>query len=174
MMKEITNELNLCWVEKRPCVVATIIQVDGSAYRKEGSRCIIRHDGEIIGILSGGCVEEDIKEHASGIFRTALSQKLFYDFRSDEDRVWGLGLGCNGAVTIWLELFDPVRFSDQAKVILDDLQSREHCSATYYAFTVLSSEHSARYSAGQRWKLPATTTQSRSRSSTSSMDFAIR
>jgi xanthine/CO dehydrogenase XdhC/CoxF family maturation factor len=154
-MKEIRAELKLCWEQKLPCVVATIIQVDGSAYRKEGARCIIRQNGDILGILSGGCIEEDIKEHAFGLFQTGQSQKLFYDFRAGEDDLWGLGLGCNGAVTIWLELFDPVTYPSQAKAMLADFEARESCGAIYYAFTVLSSDPAGRYISGQRWSLPA-------------------
>lgn len=42
------------------CILATIIQVEGSAYLKEGSSMLIMENGDRIGMLSGGCLEQDI------------------------------------------------------------------------------------------------------------------
>ncbi|TDF92016.1 XdhC family protein [Paenibacillus piri] len=154
-MKEIISALRTCRDEQLPCVVATIIRVDGSAYRKEGARCIIQPNGDIIGILSGGCIEEDIREHAYGIFQSGRPQKLYYDFRAGEDDLWGLGIGCNGAITVWLELFDPVNFPAAAEAMLHDYEARAGCTAAYYAFTVMTSEHPGAYASGQRWNVPA-------------------
>ncbi|MDF2668958.1 MAG: hypothetical protein K0R67_1264 [Paenibacillus sp.] len=154
-MREITLALKHCTEMRLACVVATIIQVEGSAYRKEGARCIIQSDGNIIGILSGGCLEEDIKEHALDVIHSGQPQKLYYDFRAGEDDLWGLGLGCNGAITIWLECFDPINLPGEAEAMLHDYEAREACTEAYYAFTVLTSEHPGLYAPGQRWNVPA-------------------
>lgn len=98
-------------------VLATIIQVEGSTYQKEGTKCFITEDGELYGILSGGCVESDIKEHAKELGDTRRSKLIRYDFRGDEDGLWGLGVGCNGAITIFLELYDPVQDPERAECI---------------------------------------------------------
>jgi xanthine dehydrogenase accessory factor len=85
-------------------VLATIIETQGSTYRKAGAKMLISKDGECIGLLSGGCLESDLKEHAERIFAGGGARTVFYDMRSPSDIVWGLGLGCNGAVRVLLQL----------------------------------------------------------------------
>ena len=52
-MKELRRILTECAADGKPCVVAVIVDVNGSAYRREGARCLIMEDGEVSGILSG-------------------------------------------------------------------------------------------------------------------------
>ncbi|NMO96391.1 XdhC family protein [Paenibacillus lemnae] len=151
-MKELLAALKRCKEDRLPCVIAAIIQVEGSSYRKEGARCIITSSGQVVGILSGGCIEEDIAAHASEVFLQGRPKKLVYDFRSGEDDLWGLGAGCNGAITVWLELFDPVQFPEAAASILEDYEDRDRCTVPYYACTVLDSNVPERYAPGERWK----------------------
>lgn len=85
-------------------VLATIIETQGSTYRKAGAKMLISKDGECLGVLSGGCLESDLREHADRVFADGQARTVFYDMRSPEDVIWGLGLGCNGAVRILLQL----------------------------------------------------------------------
>ncbi|MGY8813684.1 MAG: XdhC family protein [Gammaproteobacteria bacterium] len=84
-------------------VLATIIETSGSTYRKAGARLLITKSGKFYGLLGGGCFEADLLEHAQEVFKSRKTQTVFYDMRGPEDLVWGLGLGCNGAVKIRLE-----------------------------------------------------------------------
>jgi xanthine/CO dehydrogenase XdhC/CoxF family maturation factor len=86
------------------CVLATIIETFGSTYQKAGARLLISNSGELIGLLGGGCFERDLVEQARSVFDTGIAKTVFYDMRSAEDVVWGLGLGCNGAVRVFLQL----------------------------------------------------------------------
>jgi xanthine dehydrogenase accessory factor len=85
-------------------VLATIIETQGSTYQKAGAKMLISKDGECLGLLSGGCLESDLKEHADRVFADGRAKTVFYDMRSPDDVIWGLGLGCNGAVKIMLQL----------------------------------------------------------------------
>jgi len=85
-------------------VLATIIETQGSTYRKAGARMLITHDGECLGLLSGGCFEGDLVERSRSVFASGQAATVQYDMRSPDDVVWGLGLGCNGAVKILLQL----------------------------------------------------------------------
>jgi len=85
-------------------VLATIIATQGSTYQKAGTRMLIAPDGTCQGMLSGGCFESDLSERARAVFATGRSVTVDYDMRSPEDVIWGLGLGCNGAVKIFLQL----------------------------------------------------------------------
>lgn len=84
-------------------VLATIVETAGSTYRKAGARMLIAPDGAIHGLLSGGCLEADLCEHAGKVFESRTEHTVFYDMRSGDDLIWGLGLGCDGAVRIRLE-----------------------------------------------------------------------
>ena len=101
-------------------VLATIIETKGSTYRKPGARLLITRNGKFYGLLGGGCFEADLLEHALKIFESKEDTSLFYDMRGPEDLVWGLGLGCNGAVRIRLEYlsaennFQPLSLIHQA------------------------------------------------------------
>ncbi len=85
-------------------VLATIIETLGSTYQKSGARMLIADNGELNGLLGGGCFERDLVEQAYTVFETGNPKALFYDMRSPDDVVWGLGLGCNGAVRVLLQL----------------------------------------------------------------------
>lgn len=85
-------------------VLATIIETSGSTYQKAGARMLITRQGELTGLLGGGCFERDLVEQAASVFETGTAKTVFYDMRSSNDVVWGLGLGCNGAVRVLLQL----------------------------------------------------------------------
>jgi xanthine/CO dehydrogenase XdhC/CoxF family maturation factor len=65
---------------------------------------LIAKEGELLGLLGGGCFERDLVEQARPVFETGFAKTVFYDMRSSNDVIWGLGLGCNGAVKIFLQL----------------------------------------------------------------------
>ncbi|MDQ7863920.1 XdhC family protein [Peribacillus frigoritolerans] len=86
--------------------------------RKKGQNVFFAEDGELIGLLSGGCVEGDVLEHGKRSFTDRKNQKkIHYDFRGEEDQIWGLGVGCNGAIEIFIELFDPVGHHERSKLM---------------------------------------------------------
>jgi xanthine/CO dehydrogenase XdhC/CoxF family maturation factor len=83
--------------------LATVVSVEGSAYRRPGARMVIEENGNTTGTISGGCLERDVAERAAQVLKTHGARTLEYDTRGDEDIVWGLGLGCNGVVRVLLE-----------------------------------------------------------------------
>lgn len=84
-------------------VLATIIETFGSTYQKAGARMLISETGELQGLLGGGCFERDLFEQARSVFETGRAKTVSYDMRAPDDVIWGLGLGCNGAVKILLQ-----------------------------------------------------------------------
>ncbi len=90
-------------VQSMPCVLATILHTEGTSYQKASARMLLTADGNFSGLLSGGCLEGDLLEHAKLVLQTKTSRIVEYDMRSDDDLVWGLGSGCNGAITILLQ-----------------------------------------------------------------------
>lgn len=107
-MLPIYKEMKRCRDLMKKGVLGTIIRTEGSTYQKAGAKCFISEDGLITGLVSGGCVEGDLGEYAKHVMETGNSKKVFYDFRDGGDDLWGLGLGCNGSIEIYLEPFYPM------------------------------------------------------------------
>ncbi|MEH7415247.1 XdhC family protein [Neobacillus drentensis] len=84
-------------------VLATIIGVEGSAYKKEGSSMIFFSNGTRRGMLTAGCLEEDLAEKVKEVFKKQEAIILQYDLYSEDDLDWGQGVGCNGTINILLE-----------------------------------------------------------------------
>lgn len=88
-------------------VLATVIRTQGSTYRKAGARVLIDPRGGSSGILSGGCLESDLRERAAEVIAQARPIRIVYDARTSDDPIWGLGLGCEGAMEVWLQQAGP-------------------------------------------------------------------
>lgn len=84
-----------------PAALATVVRVNGSAYRREGTRMFVRQNGTYECSLSGGCLEPTVAEAAARVIATGEPVIASYDLA--DDSVWGLGIGCSGAVDIRLE-----------------------------------------------------------------------
>lgn len=90
-----------------PAVLATLVEIEGSSYRRRGARLLRTADGELTGSISGGCLEEDLSARAAQLGRSGgdPTELVIYDTTSENDLVWGVGLGCRGIVRILLERF---------------------------------------------------------------------
>jgi xanthine/CO dehydrogenase XdhC/CoxF family maturation factor len=64
---------------------------------------LMTSEGQMVGSLSGGCLEGDVFEQAQAVMTSGKPIVVQYDTMSDEDIIWGLGLGCNGIVQILIE-----------------------------------------------------------------------
>ena len=83
-------------------VLATVVHVTGSAYRRPGARMLILPDGRRIGSISGGCLEGDVARKAAWWTMNGRPSLRVYD-TSTEDAACEFGLGCNGVISILLE-----------------------------------------------------------------------
>ncbi len=97
-------------------VLATIIHVEGTAYLKTGTTMLIGKDGTSLGVLSPGCLEEDIIQQSNQVFKDKKSQLLVYDLNNEEEPSMGFGVGCNGVLFILLERIDEVFMENVAKM----------------------------------------------------------
>lgn len=88
-------------------VLATLLTVEGSSYRRPGARLLVKADGTRLGSISGGCLEEDLLVRAKKVFATGIAEPVVYDTTSENDLVWGVGLGCHGVVRILVEKVPP-------------------------------------------------------------------
>jgi xanthine dehydrogenase accessory factor len=90
-------------------VLVTIVATEGSTYRKPGAMMLISRDGSFEGMISGGCLEGDLLQHAEQVFNSGQAKFVTYDMHADENMVWGLGLGCDGVIHLMLQRLDRKR-----------------------------------------------------------------
>src|SRR3989449_9404243 len=83
--------------------LATVVRVRGSAYRHEGAKLAVAEDGSTAGNVSGGCLEQDGREVALQVIRTAKAELRSYCSSADEVAAWDLGVGCEGQGGGYLE-----------------------------------------------------------------------
>ncbi|MBM7571130.1 XdhC family protein [Aquibacillus albus] len=86
-------------------VLATIVDVEGSAYKKEGASMLFKQDGAHVGMLSAGCLEEDLAARIEvGLHHT--DPLVTYNMKSVDELSWGEGSGCNGVIRVLMEVVD--------------------------------------------------------------------
>lgn len=90
------------------CALATVVSVEGSSYRRPGARMLVCEGGTSTGMISAGCLEADVIEHAKLVIRASEAKLIEYNTASTSDEMaWGLGLGCNGIVRVLVEPLMP-------------------------------------------------------------------
>lgn len=126
-MKELSDILRV-WKSQRgqPLALATLVQVEGSSYRRPGARMLIAADGTTVGALSGGCLEEEVATRAAEVLRTGRPALMEFDTRRR--------FGCNGSIQIFIEVVSDIFLAN----LSEHLQRRQPCRAT----TIFSGEAS--------------------------------
>ncbi|MFB5758778.1 XdhC family protein [Paenibacillus medicaginis] len=84
-------------------VLATVVYVDGHAYRKEGALMLLGEQGSIWGSISPGCLESDLLAWGEMVLRSGKIERVPYDMRPEDDFSWGENIGCGGLLHIVLE-----------------------------------------------------------------------
>jgi xanthine dehydrogenase accessory factor len=79
----------------RPWALATLVQTEGSTYRKPRARLLVDSDGGTLGVLSGGCLEEEIADHGRIVIENGSPVLLSFDTK----RLYG----CDGQLKILVE-----------------------------------------------------------------------
>lgn len=87
----------------KKAALATVVLVEGSAYRRAGARMLITEDGQLTGAISGGCLEGDALRKARMVILQQEPLLVTYDTMDDDDAKLGVGLGCNGIIHILIE-----------------------------------------------------------------------
>ena len=96
-LKEIIQQAIINQQKGLKNVLATVVHLDGSSYRKSGVRMLISDGGNSVGAVSGGCVEKEIIHRAKSVFTDGKSKVITYDGR--------YRLGCEGTLYILIEPF---------------------------------------------------------------------
>src|SRR5690349_9209178 len=110
-LQKIVSEAERARNAGKTIALATVVSIDGSAYRLPGARMLIADGKWIAGSISGGCLEDDVVMRAREAITRDEALVTTYDTTSDDDIVFGVGLGCKGIITI---LVEPIRAGDRS------------------------------------------------------------
>jgi xanthine dehydrogenase accessory factor len=100
---EILDRIEKLAARGEPMALATIVATRGSTYRQVGARMLIPANGEPIGSISGGCLEDDVARIGQEVTASGKPRTVEFDMTADDDAVWGYGLGCNGSIELFIE-----------------------------------------------------------------------
>lgn len=105
--------------------LATVVAVRGSSYRRPGARLLVPASGAPIGLISGGCLEEEAARLAREALRLDVPVLVTVDHSAEGDELWGMGLGCRGVIDL---LAEPPALAAET---LDALRAARDGHATY-------------------------------------------
>lgn len=88
-------------------VLVTVYETQGSTYSKSGAQMLVDQNGVFRGMLSGGCLEGDLAIRAQQVLDTGTPQTVTYDLAADDDELWGMGVGCDGLMRMFLQPLRP-------------------------------------------------------------------
>ncbi len=103
-MRRFTEEIEEWKSQGFGVALATVVKVWGSAPRPLGSKMAIRDDGQVIGSVSGGCVEAAVCQEAESVLASGEARLVSYGVGDEE--AWSLGLSCGGEIEVFIERMD--------------------------------------------------------------------
>ena len=103
-MKEILADLDAWQSEGRQVALARVVNVEGSGPRDPGAAMAVSDNGDVIGSVSGGCVEGAVVTEALDILETG--QRRMVSFGYSDDEAFAVGLTCGGTIHLFIEPLD--------------------------------------------------------------------
>jgi xanthine dehydrogenase accessory factor len=85
--------------------LARVVGTDGSSPREAGAAMAVNDAGEVIGSVSGGCVEGAVVERAMQLLAGDVEPGIV-SFGYSDDEAFAVGLTCGGTIHLFLEAFD--------------------------------------------------------------------
>lgn len=103
-MKEILANIEAWQSRGDKIALATVINTWGSSPRAPGSKMAVNQKGEMIGSVSGGCVEGAVVEEALRVIKTGRPKLLHFGVA--DENAWEVGLACGGTIEVFVERLD--------------------------------------------------------------------
>lgn len=136
--------------QNQKTALATVVKVDGSAYRRPGARMLVTEEGQLTGAISGGCLEGDALRKAQAVIFQQKSMLVTYDTTDEDDQKFGIGLGCNGIIQVLIEPIDSENAGNPVELLKISLENR----IPGVLITIFSLKHSRTEQVGTKvlWK----------------------
>jgi len=143
-MREIFADIETWLAAGKRIAIATVVQTWGSAPRPLGSHMAVSSETDMVGSVSGGCVESAVLEQAMATIRDGRTRRLHFGISNDD--AWAVGLACGGKLEV---LVQPL---DAADPVMNAVRQAVHRQQTGVLITLLP-EHTAD-SVQQIWLQP--------------------
>lgn len=118
-------------------VLASVIGIEGSNYRKTGAMMLINELGQYHGLISGGCLEKSLLNDVKKVLTFNRSLRVCFDSGDDAETNWAKALGCGGKVTILLQPVTAENLYHSLDVVYDALASHAH---VHYAINIQAND----------------------------------
>ncbi|WP_346238455.1 XdhC family protein [Niabella insulamsoli] len=126
-LQKLISTAHLWFAQGKQAVMAAVVHLEGSSYRRPGVSMLISEAGDMVGAVSGGCVEKEIIRQAASVFRTGMPKLMTYDGR--------FRLGCEGVLYV---LIEPVEITDHLfQVMQKCFHDRKPFQSTSFFITEL-------------------------------------
>lgn len=103
-MKEIADDIRRWREQGHKVALARVVDLEGSGPRLPGAAMAVNDEGEVVGSVSGGCVEGAVVTEALDILATGDRRVVTFGYSDDE--AFAVGLTCGGTIHLFIEPFD--------------------------------------------------------------------
>ena len=107
-MRDILEPIVKWWTAGETFGLATVVRTFSSAPREPGAALAVSGGGEVVGSVSGGCVEGAVYELAGEV--AATGQPVLQTYGISDDDAFAVGLTCGGIIDIFVEPVDRSHF----------------------------------------------------------------
>jgi xanthine/CO dehydrogenase XdhC/CoxF family maturation factor len=137
--KEIVKAYDAAVRSGKNVALASVVNLEGSSYRRPGARMLVNDEGELTGAISGGCLEGDALRKAMYALSQQKSMLVTYDTSDEDDMTIGIQLGCAGVIQVLFEPIDPTKQDNPIQLIRKALAIRQE--AVMVTLFNLSNKH---------------------------------
>ena len=101
-MRDLLNDIDRWKSEGKRIALARVVDIEGSGPRDPGAAMAVNQDGEVVGSVSGGCVEGAVVAEALGMLNGDNQPRLVI-FGYSDDEAFAVGLTCGGIIHLFLQ-----------------------------------------------------------------------
>lgn len=101
-MRELLDDLDRWRAAGKRCVLGRVVGIEGSGPRDPGAAMAVNEEGEVVGSVSGGCVEGAVVAEALEMLRANSDAKMV-TFGYSDDEAFAVGLTCGGTIHLFLQ-----------------------------------------------------------------------
>jgi xanthine dehydrogenase accessory factor len=103
-VRELLNDLNRWKSQGHKIAVARVVELEGSGPRLPGAAMAVNEAGDVVGSVSGGCVEGAVVAEALEVIETGDRRMVTFGYSDDE--AFSVGLTCGGTIHLFVEPLD--------------------------------------------------------------------
>ena len=104
-MRDLLDDIDRWRSQGKRIAVARVVDTQGSGPRETGAAMAVNEDGEVIGSVSGGCVEGAVVSEALAIL-AGENESRVVTFGYSDDEAFAVGLTCGGTIRLFIEALD--------------------------------------------------------------------